>query len=103
MRKGGWFRVDTDPVRFVYCEGLCWDASVGSSSHFITHAWFVDRTQPDVALDTTPGLGIYNQYWGVPIKWSYVTSAAFRNGGYPDTVLDWAFPIYAGDARGAPP
>src|SRR5262249_30048282 len=59
-RRGSWnrkkkscymnayFNAQNDPLRFIYCEGFCG----GTDQCPFAHAWFVDRKQPDVALDT---------------------------------------------------
>src|SRR5689334_8527083 len=59
-RVGGWFHikkqcfrnaylnVHVDPALYAYCEGFCWN--IGSDWAF-KHAWFCDRTNPNIALD----------------------------------------------------
>ena len=81
-RRGGWYRgkrqcfrnaflnVLTDPSRFVYVEGLC---KTEVSDMLIHHAWFVERQQPMVALDTTWSREGTRTYFGVPIKWQYMS------------------------------
>jgi hypothetical protein len=57
-----------DPVNFVYCEGMTWR----STGFPFEHAWFIDRRQPNAAIDTTLDYDAEYSYLGVPLRLQYV-------------------------------
>lgn len=73
--RNAYRNVRTDPKRFLYCEGFCYDG------FWFPHAWFVDRRAPGLALDTTLREGEY-RYFGAPIPWRFVSAAALAEGRY---------------------
>lgn len=100
-RRGGWFRsvrncfrnaylnVATDPTRYTYCEGFCWSEEPGSVlASPLKHAWFIDRQQPNVAIDTTWKRDEEYQYFGMSIAWRYVCRAVLAEDGHA-SVLDY--------------
>lgn len=94
-RRGGWHRTakacfrnaflnaDTDPVRYRYCEGFYL-----SRFGWFPHAWFIDRQQPNLALDATSRQDEKYEYFGMPIAWKYVRAALMAEGAF-GSVLEY--------------
>ncbi len=108
-RRGGWYRavkqcyrnaflnVLTDPTNFVFCEGFVWPEGDGMMGN--EHAWFIDRRQPDLALDPTLTYRERLHYFGVPLSWQYVRDVVVAEEAH-GSVFDWFlqadFPILTG-------
>jgi hypothetical protein len=76
--RNAFLNVREDPLRYVYCEGYCF----GDDNRSFQHAWFIEKGNPDTALDTTlRGPGKYF-YFGIPLQQDYVARRIIEGEGY---------------------
>jgi hypothetical protein len=107
-RRGGWhhapkkcFRntylnVIGDPEQYVYCEGFCW-RSDGFGP--FQHAWFIDRREPNTALETTLSRDGAHCYFGIPIGWRSVWRTVLSEGAHVSVLDYWEKAAWALDQK----